>query len=372
MKLRLLKKGFVLLTRAKRRFIIFTLVYFVVFSLTLNSLNFVDAFQTSELLEVKGIVLKPRTTLTVDDVSDLVEILNEKQGVSRAVVIWYVRLSDLGAKVFAISPDKIWCLREVNPSTIEKGRYIARSGEAVISDENKLRLGTDGSISLGLGSRIKIGDIEFNIVGFYDRDVLPSDEEEWIVAWEEDVIALADQENLKKYVYSIVVLVEGFFWDAWKRVDQFGSEFEERYSEDFYPPEYSTYSQNVARFQPKILMLIYAVIGAVVVGVLFTFLNVRWRKRTLAILRAVGWSGSDLGTLVISENLGSLILGFLIALFLLVSYRTLVGFIFIPLGPLTVVLSFFVVLLSQVPGMKIAFSGVLKVKPVEALRKVER
>lgn len=372
MKLRLLKKGFVLLIRAKRRFVVFTLVYFVVFSLTLNSLNFVDAFQTSELLEVRGIVLKPKTTLTVSEVSDLVETLNEKQGVNRAVVIWYVRLNTLGAKIFAISPDKIWCLREVNPSTIEKGRYIARSGEAVISDENKLKLGPDGSISLGLGSKIKIDGIEFNIVGFYDRDTLPADEEEWIIAWEEDVVALADQENLRKYVYSIVVLVEGFFWDAWKRIDKFGSEFAEKYSEDFQTPEYSTYSQNVARFQPKVLMLVYAVVGAIVVGVLFTFLNVRWRKRTLAILRAVGWSGSDLGTLVISENLGSLILGFLIAMLLLVSYRTLVGFIFIPLGPLTVILSFVVVLLSQVPGMKIAFSGVLKVKPIEALRRVER
>jgi len=345
----------------------------VVFSLTLNSLNFVDAFRTSELLEVKGIVLKPRTVLTVDDVSDMVQILNEKQGVSRAVVIWYVRLSTLGAKVFAISSDKIWCLKEVNPSTIEKGRYIAKSGEAIISDENKLKLGAEGSIRLGLGSKIEIGEIEFNIVGFYDRDELPPDEkEEWIVAWEEDVKALAEQENLKKYVYSIVVLVEGFFWDAWKRVDDFAPELADRYSEDFYPPEYSAYTRNVARFQPRVLMLIYAIIGAVVVGVLFTFLNVRWRKRTLAILRAVGWSSSDLGTLVISENLGSLILGFFIALFLLVSYRNLVGFIFIPLGPLTVVLSFVVVLLSQIPGMKMAFSGVLKVKPVEALRRIER
>lgn len=358
--------------RSKRRFIIFTLVYFVIFSLTLNSLNFVDAFRTSELLEVKGIVLKPRTVLTVDEVSDMVKILNEKQGVSKAVVIWYVKLDILGTKVFAISLEKVWCLREVNPSTIEKGRYIARSGEAIISDENKLRLGVKDSISLGLGSEIKIGEIEFSIVGFYDRDELPSDEEEWIIAWEEDVNALAEQENLKKYVYSIVVLVEGFFWDAWKRIDKFAPELADRYSEDFYPPEYSTYSRNVARFQPRVLMLIYSVIGAIVVGVLFTFLNVRWRKRTLAILRAVGWSGSDLGTLVISENLGSLVLGFFIALFLLVSYRNLAGFIFIPLGPLTVVLSFVVVLLSQIPGMKMAFSGVLKVKPVEALRRVER
>jgi len=372
LKLRLLKKGIVLLLRAKRRFLIFTLIYLVVFSLTLNSLNFVDAFQTNELLDVKGIVLKPKTELTVEEVSDLVRTLNEKQGVSRAVVIWYVKLDALGAKMFAISPNKIWCLREVNPSTIEKGRYIAGRGEAIISDENQLRLKTGDTISLGLGSKIEIGEVEFNIVGFYDRDVLPYDEEEWIIGWEEDVDMLASQKNLKKYVYSIVVLVKGFFWDAWKKVEEFGREFADRYSEDFKPPEYLTYGQNAAKFQPRVLMLIYAIIGSIIVGVLFAFLNVRWRKRSLAILRAVGWSGSDLGTLVIAENLGSLMLGFFVALFILVSYRKIIGFVFIPLGPLTIILSLFVVLISQIPGIKIAFSGVLKVKPIEALRRVER
>lgn len=355
--------------RAKRRFLIFTLIYLVVFSLTLNSLNFVDSFQTNELLDVKGIVLKPKTELTVEEVSDLVRTLNATKGVSRVVVIWYVQLGALGAKMFAISSDKIWCLREVNPTTIKKGRYIAGTGEAIISDENQLKLRTGDTISLGLGSKIETAEVEFNIVGFYDRDVLPYDEEEWIIAWEEDVDTVASVKNLEKYVYSIVVLVKGFFWDAWKKVEEFGREFT---YEDFQPPEYLTYSENVAKFQPRVLMLIYAIIGSIIVGVVFAFLNVRWRKRSLAILRAMGWSGSDLGSLVIAENLGSLMLGFFIALFLLLSLRKLIGFVFIPLGPLTIILSLVVVLVSQIPGMKIAFSGVLKVKPIEALRRVER
>jgi predicted lysophospholipase L1 biosynthesis ABC-type transport system permease subunit len=132
------------------------------------------------------------------------------------------------------------------------------------------------------------------------------------------------------------------------------------------------------------ISIVIAILGGVVVATLYGFLLTTFRKTEIATFKCIGWSNSNIRILIVGEILLVSVLAFLIFIEIGIHVTGLAFYLsgnpfsplfFVP-GSLQEVLlarnqllvTFFVVVLAQIPGILLANYRILAVKPMEALR----
>jgi len=132
------------------------------------------------------------------------------------------------------------------------------------------------------------------------------------------------------------------------------------------------------------ISILMAVLGGIVVATLYGFLLTTFRKTEIATMKCIGWSNGNIRILIVGEILLISCLAFLLfvevgihlsglsfylsgdptkPVFFIPSY---IQQIFIARDKLLI--SFFVIVLAQIPGVLLAYYRILAVKPMEALR----
>ncbi len=122
-----------------------------------------------------------------------------------------------------------------------------------------------------------------------------------------------------------------------------------------------------------------ALFASIFLSILYSWIIVNYRRTEIATLKCVGYTNSNVRTLIIGEIVWTTLSGFFIALEILfhflaisalgnITLNTLPKIVTPPVSLLNLVITLGAFLAVQVIGMLLAYNRVLKVRPIMALR----
>ena len=176
------------------------------------------------------------------------------------------------------------------------------------------------------------------------------------------------------YVHSVTIIAGGdvFSGETYTNVDDIGADF--RNLAFFEEPVYTRKSDKDELRNMMFLSLVFGLFGTFIVSTLYSYLITRFRRREVAVLKAMGYSKWDVRIVVLSEILVVAITGFAVGLALIQSYLFLtrtgsyVYWIINPFIGTTAIFSFLAVVISCVPGFFLITARILGIRPIEIFR----
>lgn len=401
-KIRILKKSVRFTVRSKRRFIVFMLIFAIVSSFIAFFVDNIDTLQTDEYLEQKGLVLNQQNDMTVtyDQGKALLdEILKIQNNGASAVDVHmmsnYAELDET-LNIFSIDVTKPWLSKDINPSYIKQGRFPSNPNEVVIPiNSYQSRTSTDGrtmDTDIVVGQTLKFTNaeevVELKVVGTFEPvdiqiDYIDTIGELWFFM---DTTAFAKLLNLydltlsDAYTYAMSFVVPGLILvdSTYQAIDNLNAEIEkiiaegtiEAYGDWQKQAEQLPLQQAVDTATTILVSLGFAVIGGVVLSIMFSYLITRFRRREIAVLKALGYSNSSVRTSLVGEILTISIIGFFVGLI------SVQGILFSRsnydfdslLRSISFLASFAINVLITLPGMLLVSRRILKVSPAEAFR----
>ena len=411
---RLLLKSIVFSTRSKRRFIPFVIVFSILSLATIILLYNFDNFSREELLKHRGVVVKVRPLGNVDYGTAKTDIGTR----SGAEAIIYYRYVDFGnnLRICSINTKYQWAFTEIKPNDLVAGHFPRNDKEALVSDEILLTLFDEEGTPPNLvkiftepvvGTKFKLGisnetDFELKISGIFDKPDPPSyiaSGREWIFIPENSFDTLVGGQNLQYsdsqiYVHSVSIVASGdvffgvdvFFGTSYSNVDKIAASIGDL-GADYGSPIYTSKTDKDTPRNMMFLSLLFGIFGTFMVSTLYSYLITRFRRREVAVLKAMGYNSWDVRIVVLCEVLVVAITGYIIGVLLIQ------GFLWNPLGRLlgqqggyyyqfinfstyppfiipstTVVLSLLAVVISCIPGFFLITIRILSVRPIEIFR----
>ncbi|MHA2156810.1 MAG: FtsX-like permease family protein, partial [Candidatus Hodarchaeales archaeon] len=119
------------------------------------------------------------------------------------------------------------------------------------------------------------------------------------------------------------------------------------------------------------LSLVFGLFGTFMVSTLYSYLITRFRRREVAVLKAMGYSKWSVRIVVLSEILVVAVTGFTLGLFSIQMFIYLTrssAYVYNIVISSTAILSFLAVVLSSVPGFILITTRILGVRPIEIFR----
>lgn len=413
--LRVLKSGVVFSLRSKR-ILIFIIFFLVLSGVTAYAMNEIAREDRDLLLQQKAVVLETNwqnNTVTQDD-SNVVDITNHFRDMARdVVVITYIHIPALNLRIFGAPTDNAWANTIVQPDEITSGRYVKQAGtvaadtyEAVVSqDQIQNGAGPSGSVVsniLSVGSVQQIshttGEIRFKVVGTFEKTPGLAEGELWVVVSEVAFDELRQTLGLtpaNTYVYQIIIVAKGYSETVAAAVLEDATDNTEDILDD--AVGYVSGSNWQIKDQPDInkirgasattdIILVIGLVGSPIVALLYAFIISRFRTREIAVLKAVGYSNANVQIMLLTEIGMVSIAGYLLSIFGLqlvfaVNSWMSVGTTYVPpvwnpldlANPLpswTAVITFLVVVVSNILGFILISRRSISVRPVELFRTV--
>jgi len=363
-------------------------------------LSFFDSFSREGMLDHRGVVVKVRDPFSLTDrvsledaQTDLDITDGERLPGSEAVIFYkYVNFGpDL--RIFSVNPQYQWGFSEIKPDNLIAGHYPSSDREVLVSEEVLLALSdTQDGLSIYtkpvVGTTLKLGvsedaTFDLRISGIFrkpDPSTVKSDDLEWIILTEDAFSIVVDGDHLdyrtfEIYIYSISVIASGdiFSGAAYDNVDALASQLNSLDSTDYNEPIYTRKENKDDSRNMTFLSLLFGIFGTFMVSTLYSYLITRFRRREVAVLKAMGYGKWDVRIVVLAEILVVSISGFLIGLLAIQLYvwnpasRDSAYFYLIAFSP-TAFWSFIAVVLSCVPGFFIITFRTLSVRPIEIFK----
>ncbi|MHA1784111.1 MAG: FtsX-like permease family protein [Candidatus Helarchaeota archaeon] len=121
------------------------------------------------------------------------------------------------------------------------------------------------------------------------------------------------------------------------------------------------------------------IVMAIVVSSLYGYLVINYRKREIATLRTIGWDAGSIRTLFLSELFLVFIAAIFVVLEIIFHVVALTYWAFAPTPPAALesliipwwilLVTLLVIFACQLPGIIFGYRKILKVRPMEAMRK---
>lgn len=393
---KLLMKSIVFSTRSRRRFFTFVTVFGILSGATIILLYNFDNFSRERLLFHGGVVIRTATldtvTLTTAQ-TDLGVTDGSTRGSAKAVI--YYKYVNFGGeiRIFSMHPKYPWAFDDISPTDLVAGNFPKGENDVLVPEDALLTLAdSQGGVNIYtkpvVGTTIKIGrsdDSEFDlkISGVYQKPTaVASDGFDWFFITEDAFERLTNAQNLNYgpsqiYVHSISLLASGdyFSGSVYNNVDRLHAELSPtidalpRYDGVDHTPKSLKEGERSLSF----LSLIFGMVGTFMVSTLYSYIITRFRRREVAVLKAMGYSKWNVRIVVLSEILVVAVTGFIIGLLVIQGYlwnplsRTGSYFYLIMLSP-TALFSFTAVVISCVPGFFLITFRILSVRPIEIFR----
>lgn len=126
----------------------------------------------------------------------------------------------------------------------------------------------------------------------------------------------------------------------------------------------------------NILLLAISIGSTVILAILYAWIVINYRKREIATLKCIGYTNGNIRTLIVGELVWVTTMSFIIVAELLIHITGFTAFINLTSGNptepilrlLPIVISFAMFLISQVLGILVMYSKILKLRPIVALR----
>ena len=391
---RLMKNSVRFAFRAKKRWITFVIIFAFLSAFITFFAGTFNQYGTEELLTQKGFYIKAQNTESVKvnaslaaDLVSAIELDPELNGIEKVAMFRFFDLGDY-IRVFGVDPEDKWLFRAAKPSLISKGRYISNPNDVVISTGSTIRadLGTftsNVSATLHIGEQIRFlnpSDVSFelNVVGEINDTINAPDKLRMFIS-DDDFDYLHDNFAASEQVYceSIAVIVLGNLYSP------FNNEIYEnmiRYDEaseplfqlvndgsygDWITPDVEAESVKKQR-ATDFLVFIFGIVGGILLTILYNFLIVWFRRREVAVLRAMGYKKGEIRINLLGESLTISFVGYLIGILAILIYYWIQNMAFTNylLTGTTILISFSIVVVLTIPGLLLSSLSFVRVSPV--------
>lgn len=387
-------KSIVFSTRSRRRFFTFVIVFSILSGATIILLSYFDNFSREGLLEHRGVVYKASTlgSVTYDDAKG--DIKPDTPGAEAVIYYRYVNFGS-NLRICSIDTRYKWGFSEIKPNDLIAGNFPSGDRDVLVSDKLLLLL-LDAQSPVNIytkpvvGTKFKLGisedtDFELKISGIFEKPESPShiadDSREWIFIPEESFEELIGGQNLGYdnnypdliYMHSISIIAGGdvFSGASYNNVDNIAANLGNLPGYD--SPDFTSKTDKDEQRNMMFLSLIFGIFGTFMVSTLYSYLITRFRRREVAVLKAMGYSKMNVRIVVLCEILVVAITGFIIGLIMIQ------GFLWNPLArqsayvyyiifSSTALLSFLAVVISCIPGFVLITARILSVRPIEIFR----
>ena len=392
-KLKLLTKSIVFSTRSRRRFFTFVIIFSILSGGTILLLNYFDNFSRQGLLEHKGVVIKTASMDTVFLNSATNDVPSNLDGSSTVIYYKYINFGS-SFRIFSVDPRYAWAFSEIKPNNLISGSFPSGDNDIMISEDALVTLDdSEGSTNMYtkpvVGTKFKIGSsiaspFDLTVKGIYRKPASISADfgtsgREWIFLTEASFNILISGEHLglsssQIYVHSITIIAAGDVYSGacYDNVNSIHDTLlsindDPDYNDMIYTPKANKEEARNMAF----LSLVFGIVGTILVSTLYSYIITRFRRREVAVLKAMGYSKTDVRIVMLSEILVVAITGFVFGLLTIQGYLVLTkqgSWVFNILVSQTAFLSFIAVVLATIPGFLLISYRILSVRPIEIFR----
>ena len=394
--LKLLLKSIVFSTRSRRRFFTFVIVFSILSGATIILLSYFDNFSRQGLLDHKGVVIEaedfgtPTALLLSEAMSAQPTGIGTISGAEKVIFYKYINFGT-SLRIFSINSQYPWAFKDLKPNNLVAGHFPTQDTQMLVSNEvlfalldsqdtinlyTKPVVGTSFTIGISADSTFKL-----TISGIFEKpDAIANDPDnrEWIFVTENTFSTFVDSNNLdlgndEIFVHSISIIASGDVYSgaAYDNVDEIASDLESLDDTNYQNPTFTPKINKDENRSMMFLSLLFGIVGTFMVSTLYSYLITRFRRREVAVLKAMGYSKWSVRTVVLSEILVVAVTGFLIGLIAIQAFfyfSSPGSYVYWIMFSPTAVLSFLAVVLSSVPGFLLITTRILGVRPIEIFR----
>ncbi|MCK4895977.1 MAG: ABC transporter permease [Candidatus Heimdallarchaeota archaeon] len=388
---RLIKNSVRFAFRAKKRWITFVVIFAFLSAFITFFAGTFNQYATDDLLEQKGFYIKAQNTEIIkvneSQAEALVDQIEDLPGIESVAMFRFFDLGDY-IRVFGVDPGSSWMFKSAKPSLIRSGRYIIERSDVVISTGSTIKadLGTfssNVSATLHIGEQINFVNaaettFELNVVGEINDTVNAPDKLRMFIS-DEDFDYLHDNfaDTTPVYCESISVLVIGNLYNPFSeeifenmiRYDEPSEPLFTLVNEGSYgswvPPD--TVAESVKKQRATdFLIFIFGIAGGILLTILYNFLIVWFRRREVAVLRAMGYEKGEIRINLLGESLTISFVGYLIGILAIIIYFWIqqMAFSNYLLTWTTLLISFVIVVVLTIPGLLLSSLSFVRVSPV--------
>ncbi len=388
--------------RSKKRFLVFLIIFGIVSTFVAFFIDSIDELQTDRFLDQKGVVLEELDEFTVNYTQgqrirdDILALENQGYSIEDHESYLYADLDD-SLRIFSININKPWMTRDLNPGLLETGRFPNNPNEIIVprgsfqvkNSTNNVTITSD----VAIGQTLKFENnnsqsIDLKVVGTFNNDKIQiplfRDKSLWMVVditMFQQLIALYGQDMNISYTYSISFTVPGYILDpkTYDAIDSLNNAIKGVMKNepdgnpygDWRPQPISLPTESAkVDANNKIVSLGFAILGGIILATLFAYLISRFRRKEIAILKAMGYSNSQVRVSLLAEIMTTSFSGFI------VGASTAQGLLFYLNGLSrngvlrfqSILVSFIITVIITLPGMLLVSRKILKVSPAEAFR----
>ncbi|MBY9001754.1 MAG: ABC transporter permease [Candidatus Heimdallarchaeota archaeon] len=388
---RLIKNSVRFAFRAKKRWLTFVVIFAFLSAFITFFAGTFNQYATDDLLEQKGFYIKaqntPSTKVNASQAEALIDQIEDLEGIETTALFRFFDLGDY-IRVFGVEPENSWMFKPAKPSLIRDGRYISDPNDVVISTGSTIRadLGTfssNVSATLHIGEKISFVNavdtkFELNVVGEINDTINAPDKLRMFIS-DDDFDYLHDNFAATTPIYceSVAVLVVGNLYNPFSdeifdtlvlydepaeplftlvNSGTFGS---------WIPPDIDAESIKKQR-ATDFLVFIFGIVGGILLTILYNFLIVWFRRREVAVLRAMGYEKGEIRINLMGESLTISFVGYLIGILAILIYFWIQQMAFnnYLLTWTTLLISFSIVVLLTIPGLLLSSLSFVRVSPV--------
>ena len=387
-------KSIVFSTRSRRRFFTFVMVFSILSGATIILISYFDNFSRAGLLTHKGVVVEASEFGNPGAVT-LSQARTEIGSISEAEKIIYYKYIDFGTslRIFSINSQYPWAFTDLKPNNLVAGQFPTESNQVLVSEDVLLALeDSQGTTDLYtepvVGTTFTIftsgastnSSFKLSVSGIFEKtEFIADDTREWIFVTESAFTTITNPSHLNLadediYVHSVTVIASGevFQGSAYDNVDEIEAGLRTSINPAYFDdPDFTRKSDKEETRSMMFLSLTFGIIGTFMVSTLYSYLITRFRRREVAVLKAMGYNKWSVRIVVLSEILVVAITGFLIGLLAIQGYiyfSSTSSYIYYIIFSPTAFLSFLTVVLSCVPGFLLITTRILGVRPIEIFR----
>ncbi|MCY3414679.1 MAG: ABC transporter permease [Candidatus Heimdallarchaeota archaeon] len=397
-KYRVFSKSVRFTIRSRKRFIVFMLIFAIISTFVALFVDSIDTLQTDDFLEQKGLVLNQLTThsVTYTQSEALLAAIEDEAGAIETHVSYYYASLDPTLNIFSIDIDNPWMNGDINPSYLKEGRFPRANDEILIPAESLQYTNSTGDLKYSsdiiVGQTLKfsdgsltrvmkvVGTIE--VVGL-DMDIIDVSNSLWLfadISLFENMLEFYGMDMADAYTYAMSFTVPGVILmpSTYEAIDNLNNDIkairgpgtEAEYGEWRFQATALPEDEAKQDAERLMLSLVVAIVGGMILAVLLSYLISRFRRREIAVLKALGYSNASVRLSLMGEIATTAFTGFVIGLtaaqISLLDYEefnttNLIRWI-------SILVSFVVNVLITLPGMVVVSRRILKVSPAEAFR----
>jgi ABC-type antimicrobial peptide transport system permease subunit len=371
------------------------MVFSILSGATIILISYFDNFSRAGLLTHKGVVVKA-TDFGTAGALRYSDAIGDIGSISEAEETIFYRYINFGSslRIFSVNTNYPWAFQDLKPNDLVAGHFPQQSNQILVSEDILLELedsegltnlytepvvGTSFTINISTTSTYKM-----TVSGIFKKPPIITadpDNREWMFVTESAFNSIVYSANLNLedsdiFVHSITVIAAGdvFNGAAYANVDLIEIDLRvglTSVSTSYDNPIFTRQTDKDETRNMMFLSLTFGIIGTFMVSTLYSYLITRFRRREVAVLKAMGYNKWSVRIVVLSEILVVAVTGFLIGLLAIQAYlyfSSTSSYVFYIIFSPTALLSFLAVVLSCVPGFLLITTRILGVRPLEIFR----